>query len=199
MQLDHFPTRKSGNDGVYATFYIDAVRQGFKSEEAGRDIWEDREFIRIFVGGDNKNIIEREAHVGDQQRFPQEYRLFKEGLKDVEQVVGTPLSQWPVMTPSTIRMLNAQNIFVVEQLRDMSDTAIQAVGMGARELKLKAGAYLEHAKDSSAATRLAAENQRLLDEVTELKRQVAEIAARVPVARDDEQERRGPGRPRKAA
>lgn len=184
MSFD-FPRRdvRGGDTGILAEFYIEAVELTFKSEQTGKPEFEDREFIRILVAGDAKNEVRRLAMAEDKQRFAEQYRAFKNGVQDIAQS-GTPLSAWPAMTPAVIRTFNAVNIFTVEQLAGVSDTAIQSGPLGLREWALKAKGYLEHASDTAAATRLAADNARKDEQIADLQRQISELARRVPVADD---------------
>ena len=182
------------NAGIYAQFSIEAVNQPFKSTEAGRPIFEDREFVRIVVAGDKNSEVYREATEYDKERFHEVYDRFKKGLKGREQITGTPLSQWPILRPSQIKELEAIEIYTVEGLANLSDTMKQNLGMGAHELVAQAKAYLDAANDGAAGAKLAAENSALRDDIADLKRQLSEINDRFA-----QEERRGPGRPPKAA
>lgn len=77
----------------------------------------------------------------------------------------------------------------------LSDTMKQNIGMGAHELVAAAKAFLESSKDSGVASALAAENERLKSDMSILKEQVSTLASRLEAY----EERRGPGRPPKAA
>lgn len=178
----------NNNPGIYAQFTLEPVEQAFKSQAAGRPIFEDREFIRIVIAGDKNSEVYREATENDKERFHEIYRRFKDGMKDREQIIGTPLSQWPLLKPSQIREFEAINIFTVEQLAALSDTMKQNIGMGANELVAAAKAFLESSKDSSMAGALAAENERLKSDMEALKLQVQELASRL-----EEQDKRKAG------
>lgn len=176
--------------GLHVEFYIEAVKQEFKSQEAGRPIFADTEFVRIHIPGDKNYSVEREASAADKERFALEYARFKNGIKEEEQAVGTPLKHWPAMTRSMAKEFASFNVHTVEQLAIMSDTAKQAFGMGALEWSRKAQAFLDVAGNSAAAEKYAAENESLKRDLAALQAQLAEISAKV-------EEKRGPGRPRK--
>ncbi|MBB3355307.1 hypothetical protein FHT70_005268 [Rhizobium sp. BK049] len=188
----------SDNPGIYAAFSLEPVEQSFKSKEAGRPIFEDREFVRIIIAGDKNTEVYREATEADKERFHEPYARFKRGLDEREQIVGTPLSQWTLLKPSQVRELEAIKIYSVEQLAALSDTMKQNLGMGAHELVAAARAFLESARNNSVASSLAAENERLRNDVERLQQQVQALADRLE---DSERgnERRSPGRPPKAA
>jgi len=181
---------------VIPFFYLDAVEMTFKSEQEGRPIFEDREFVRIIIAGDSKTEHVREVTREDKERWHEQYKRFKNGLAEREQMVGTPLKEWPQLRPSEIRMWEAMNTFTVEQIANASDTALQAFGMGARETQVKARAWLAKAADVAATTSVAAENDRLKEQIAALQATVKELAARIPEGDDP---KRGPGRPRREA
>ncbi|HWU63573.1 MAG TPA: hypothetical protein VN112_16260 [Ensifer sp.] len=178
--------------GVIARFFVEAEEVKFKSEQAGRPIFEDKEKILILIPGQKSEFVGEvtEAHKG---RFPEEYSRFKQGLKDREQMVGTPLKEFPELKPYQIKELEALNVFTIEHLASLSDTAKQSLGMGAHELSRKATAYLERAENASSVTKYVAENEHLKSEVESLKEQIRELASRL----EGDQVKRGPGRPPK--
>jgi hypothetical protein len=176
--------------GLHVEFYIDSKLMGFLSEQAGRPIHQDAEFVKIMIPGDAKTMHEREATDQDRDRFPLEYARFKNGMKEEMQAVGTPLKAWPAMSRSLVKDFAHFNVHTVEQLAGMSDTAMQAFGMGAREYSTKAKAFLALAENSAAAEKYAVENEALKQQIADLTRQFAELSAKV------DPEKRGPGRPR---
>jgi hypothetical protein len=184
--------------GIYAAFTIEPVEMTFLSEQAGRPIFEDREFVRIVIAGDKHSEVYREATEFDKERFHEPYSRFKRGLGEHEQIVGTPLSQWAVMKVSQVKEYNAINIHTVEQLASLSDTMKQKLGMGANEIVAAAKAYLATAQDGAAASHFAAENERLKADIERLNSQMQMLANRLE-EQDNHAERRGPGRPPKAA
>lgn len=177
-------SRPNGNEGIIAVFSIEPVQNNFKTEEAGRPVFEDKEFVRKIVIGDNKNEVFREATEQDRLDFPAEYERFKAGMKEYEQQVGTPLKEWPAMTPALVRNFAVVNVFTVEQLEQMTDIACQNFGMGGREWRERAREYL---------ARAAGQNS----EIEALRQRVAELEELLTTP--DEPARRGPGRPRKEA
>ena len=177
--------------GLHVEFYIEAVKQEFKSEQAGRPIYEDTEFVKILIPGDKNYCAERVATQADKDRFALEYARFKNGLKEEEQAIGTPLKHWPAMTRAMAKEFAAVNVHTVEQLASLSDTAKQAFGMGALEWSRKAQAMLDAAAGSAGAEKYAAENEALKQRIADMEKQFAELSAKV------DGEKRGPGRPRK--
>ena len=173
---DQFPQRsvQGGDTGLFAEFFTEAVQNNFKSAEAGRPIFEDRTYVRIVIAGDQKTEVVREASDADKQRFAREFNAFSLQAEGIAQA-GTPLKEWPPLTPAMVRNFNAHKVYTVEQLSTLSDGQIQNVGMGAREWRGKAQAFLESASNGAAATAIAAENERLKADLAGLQAQVAEL------------------------
>lgn len=178
--------------GLHVEFYIESVKQNFLSEQEGRPIYKDTEFVKIMIPGDKNYSAEREATQHDKERFALEYARFKNGMKEEEQATGTPLKHWPAISRSMAKEFAAFNVYTVEQLAGMSDTAKQAFGMGANEWSRKAQAMLDKAAGSAAVEKYAAENEALKQRIADMEKQFAELSSRI------EPEKRGPGRPRRA-
>lgn len=84
------------------------------------------------------------------------------------EIVGTPITMWPAITPATARNLQVVGIESVEQLADASDAQLQNIGMGGRDLKAKAEAFCKMADDSDHTLRLAKENEDMKDKMLRL-------------------------------
>jgi hypothetical protein len=176
--------------GLLVRFYTDAVHLPARSEKEGRPMFEDREFVQIIPIGDTKTIVVREVTKNDQERFPEEYAMFKKG--ETMRPTGTLLSEWPLMRPAHVKMLEYLNIFTVEQLAEIDDLAKQRIGMGAGQLVTQAKAFLAKARDSAIPQALAAENERMKDQIGQLTEQMAKMAQMIE---QQEPQKRGPGRP----
>lgn len=163
------------NSNLFVEFYEDALEIPFKSKDAGRPIYEQREFVRIMVPGDSTNIIEVLATDQHKQDFPRQYDRFKKGQAAV--IEGTPLTMWPVVNKSQVKECAYHEIQSVEQLAAASDSICVRMGMGYTELRNKARAWLEAAKDAALVTKQAADNDRLKGEIEMLKEQIAQLAA----------------------
>jgi nucleotidyltransferase/DNA polymerase involved in DNA repair len=150
---------------LHAQFYKHAELNAFKSREQGRKIFEEKVYIRILIPANRLNIIEREASDMDKQRFRRQWEAF---LKGAEQLVsGTPLSEIPGITKSQELELRSLKVETAEQLAGIADSTVQLLGTGGPELKRRAQVYL--------ATRSG--NEKLVEELNEVKRQLAELVA----------------------
>jgi hypothetical protein len=180
MQFSSVPTRSSEdpNKGIYAEFFLEPVKLGFRSEQEGRPIYEDREHVRIIIAGDNKTEVVREARDEDKERFSRAYQAFKQGAERVAQD-GTPLKEWPEMTPAIIKELAHYNIYTVDALASLTDSQLQNIGPGGRVWRDKAQAFLTFAKDVSLPTRLVAESDRLKGEIERRDTTISEMAREI--------------------
>lgn len=161
-------------NGLLVRFRYEPQHMAFESQKQGHPIYQDIEVVEIIPIGDNKTVVVREVTEEDRSRFPDEYKRFKDGVGG-HLTKGTPLEQWPFMRPAQIKMLQFYNCFSVEDLAGLSDTSIQAMGPGTRDLVKQAMAYLEKAKDGSAITRIHQENDDLRDQVKLLTQQVTNL------------------------
>lgn len=162
------------SNSIFPIFQTQAIQHNGKSEEAGRPIFEDREFVEIHIAGDNKSVVVKKVDDAIIGRWPEQYKAFK---ADKEAPLdGTPINEWPAITVSKAAELRAINIKTVESLAELKDTGIQRIGMGGRELVKKAQAFLKASKSTAAAQKFAAENVKLHDEIDMLKAQIKELA-----------------------
>lgn len=144
--------------GVYPRFYVVPKQDEAKSVEAGRPIFTDREYVEIFCVGNENNIVRRPVTDIDRRRFRSAYALFKAG--DTEQLVGTPLTEIPWLTRSQVEEFAYLKIKTVEALAELND-AVCTNNPGTFELKRKAGAWLQKAKEAAPFTALHKENEDL--------------------------------------
>jgi hypothetical protein len=180
--------------GLIAQFFIEGVHMKAASEEAGRPIFEDREFVKIIPIGDNKTVVTKAVNDEVKQRFPEEYAVFKKGVEQT--FSGTPLHQWPAILPAQIKLFNHFNVYTVDQLSDLDDIAMSKIGPGTRDMVQKAKAFLAKAANTAEAQKFAVENERMKDEIARLTSTVDQLSRHLDEKGDGEA-RRGPGRPRK--
>lgn len=157
---------------VFATIYQEAVELKAESEKAGRPIFADIPFIRITIPGDTNNIIERKLTEQDKHKYPKAWADYQRG--EAQGFTGTPLEQWPQITRAQVKESKYFECHTVEQLAGLTDSHCQKMGMGFRDLREKAKAYLGVAETTAAATAQALENERLRQEMAELRALIAE-------------------------
>lgn len=106
-------------------------------------------------------------------RFPEEwlrqikagYTAWKEGL-DMP-VEGTPLRNWPAISPAQLKNCLAIHLLSVEELANAADEAVLRLGMGGRSLQQRAKDWLklnggETGKVAAEMEKLRSENSQLL-------------------------------------
>ena len=62
---------------------------------------------------------------------------------------GTPLSTWPALSPAQVKNWAQIGIRTIEELAEANEEALSAYGMGSRDMKSRAGLFLENAKSDS--------------------------------------------------
>ena len=113
----------------------------------------------------------------DNQRFGTQYTAFKGGSG--QNLSGTPLAEWAMISRSQVKELEHFNCRTVEQLASMADTAVQNF-TGISNLRTLAKRYIEDAKEGSALTKMQSElderDNRLNSMEATLKEMQAELA-----------------------
>lgn len=175
-------------------FGLVAVEDDTASAKAGHPIFKEIEYFKAAVPGDRQSLYCQPATDSHKQRFPRAYEAFRQ--RNLTPVQGMPIEQWPQITRSLAMTLRAMHIQTIEALAEVNDNHLGAMGQQGRELRAKAKAFVAQAKDSAAATAIAAENEGLKNELAESRRMIADLAARLQTIEDGEP-KRGPGRPRK--
>jgi len=157
---------------LYVTFYVRPIKNAFRSEQEGRPIFEEREYIKIIVPGDSKTTVDCPVTDEFRGRFEKQYEKFKKGL--AQAVEGTPLEMWPQMTVGLCAELKAMNISTVDQLAALDDSKAQKI-MGSHELRRKAQLFLSAAKGEAENNKITAELQKRDDEIALLKMQMQQL------------------------
>jgi len=172
---------------LHVEFFTEPVENKRESINAGRPIFEDRDFVRVKIAGDPKNTLVAPADaecardrstnepITYRDRFPEHYRYFSDHKSNP--ILGTPLGEVSWLPASKVAELKALNIMTVEALAGLDGTALQRLGMGGRELKNQAEAWLDRAAGSVDAGKFAAELSVRDAEIEQLKRDIAELRA----------------------
>lgn len=156
-----------------------------ESEAAGRPVYKDVVMVEVIQPGE-KEPVRQLANDFHKARFAKQWDNFQKG--NAETHTGTPLDLLFLNEPGTILNLNSFNIFTVEQLANITDTAITSIPMG-RQLADRAKAYV------STATGGAMFHQ-MQTQIAELQRKLEDQAAQL-ANKPGAPVRRGPGRPPK--
>lgn len=163
-------------------FYTKAVEQPFESIKAGRPIFKDVDFVMVFTPGNQLNIIDTVARTDHIARFPQQWAAYKAGRDgDQRELVGTPVSVWPLLTAAQAEEFKAMKFFTVEQIANSSDLQLQALGMvgGANPhtIRDRAKAYLQAAAGTALPQAQVTENAELRAQMQAMKDELAALRA----------------------
>jgi len=172
--------RPDNDSLITPVFKTIAVLNEAETKKAGRPIYEDVEMVEVRIAADRNYIPTFPAlsmwkkvdgkPVSYAERWAAQYRAFKEGHQ--QRASGTPLEELPFLTNAKRAELRALSIYSAETLAALDGKNLKTLGIGGRELKDQAQAYLDNAKGSADVTRLAADNASLHAQVEEMRRQM---------------------------
>ena len=152
-------------------FYKRPVQQEQESLAAGRPIFKEFDFVHICVAGDSLTEIDTYALSSHKQRFPIQWANYqnRQGANDQE-VVGTPVSEWPLVSKSQAEELRAMKFHTVEAIAGASDQQLQRMGMAAG---MSPYAFRDKAKAFLNLATTAAETDKREQEINALKEELA--------------------------
>ena len=155
------------------TFYKRSMKQEDESIAAGRPIFKEFDFVRICVPGDNLTEIDTYANESHKARFPRQWAHYQNQVGNQEQVIGTPVEQWTLISRSQAEELKGIKFRTVEDIANCSDQQLQRIGMIAgmspHSFREKAKAFLNLANDSAEVAQREAELQALKEENAKIK------------------------------
>lgn len=129
---------------------------GLPNPDGGQISYKDEDFVTITQTGGKDKV---EKVVGDwlnncrvnvqADRMPREwlqqyemgYQMWKQ--QQVAPINGTPVRNWPLLTPAEVENLTKLNVLAVEDLATANEQTLAAIGMGGRALKQKALDWLQ--------------------------------------------------------
>jgi len=167
-------SRYAMDDKLYVEFSREPVLHPAKSRDAGRAVYEERDFVKIHVPGDKTTVCVEPMHEINVQRFRARYEKWKAG--QAEAVVGTPLSAMPQMTPAKVEEYKFFKIVTVEQLADANDQLGQKF-MSFQSDKQAAKRFIEATKGNAPIEAMNVELQKRDAEIENLKTMVEALQA----------------------
>lgn len=162
-----------GDARLFVKFYMGNRENVLKSAEAGHPVFDDVPFVRIIVPGDKNTVIDTPVRDEHKARFPQVWERFQQSNGNGESLSGMPIREWSAVTRGQCEELAYLNIHTVEQLSAVSDSNGAKI-MNFHELRRKALAYLEQAKDSAFTQKVIAENGKMQEQIAFLTQQIKE-------------------------
>jgi hypothetical protein len=177
------PSDTQGADSrLQVRFYKKSVQQEQESIDAGRPIFKDFDFVQICVAGDTLTEIDTYALPSHKTRFPIQYANYmnRQGAHD-EELVGTPIAEWPLVSKSQAEELRAIKFQTVESIANASDQQLQRMGMIAGmspyAFRDKAKAFLNLATSSAETDKREHEINALKEELAKKELETAKIKA----------------------
>lgn len=146
----------------YIRFETRAMERYKLATEGGELYYIDKDFALVTPHGSKDTVekelpewfnhLEGEVRQGRMERewlaaYRESYRIWKESGE--VPVIGTPIKNWPIATPSEVKNLNNVGIRAVEDLANANEEVIARLGMGARGLKQKAVDWVQSNTDQA--------------------------------------------------
>lgn len=177
---------------VLAFFRRSSKRDNFASQQAGYPIEKGIDVIEIRQYGEKDSTI-REVTPADQVRFPQQWAAYQQKREQVQD--GTPLDMLFPKNPEVVATLKANNVHTIQALAAVPDsTTLNFIG----EYRSKAKAFIDGIDKGKGFHALEKKLEDAELRNMELEDRLKALEAKLRSRDDDEDEpRRGPGRPRK--
>jgi hypothetical protein len=152
-------------------FYKRAVQQEAETLAAGRPIYKEFDFVHICVAGDALTEIDTYVLANHKTRFPIQWANYMNRVgADDQEIVGTPLSEWPLVSKSQAEELRGMKFQTVEAVAGASDAQLQRIGMAAG---MSPYAFRDKAKAFLNLATNAAETDKRESEISALKEELA--------------------------
>jgi hypothetical protein len=174
--------QNNADNRLQVRFYKRSVHQEQESMDAGRPIFKDFDFVQICVAGDSLTEIDTYALASHKTRFPIQWANYmnRQGAND-EEVVGTPVAEWPLVSKSQAEELRAMKFQTVESIASASDQQLQRMGMAAGmspyAFRDKAKAFLNLATNAAETDKREQEINALKEELAKKELETAKIKA----------------------
>lgn len=157
--------KANADAALMVEFYSKPMKNEFESEQQGRPIYIDVDYIKIMNPGDTTSEIHQAVRDDHKARFPLHWAHYKNVHGDDKKEIGTPLTQWSLLSPAQCEELRALKFRTVESIAYASDAQIDKVGMaggmGAHAFRERAKRYLMAATDDALANKQAEELAKL--------------------------------------
>jgi hypothetical protein len=162
-------------------FYKRAMKLENESNEAGRPIFKDYDFVRIMVAGDTLTEIDTYARDSHKQRFPKQWLQYQATQDSSSEMIGTPVEEWTLISQSQAQELRGIKFMTVESIANASDLQLQRIGMIAgmspHAFRDKARTFLNLAEETAEATKRTEEINQLKQELAKKDEETAKIKA----------------------
>ena len=187
---------KGADARLAVRFYTKPVQNEFETNRQARPIFADCDYVEIFVPGDNLSILNQPVREDHKTRFPLQWAHYQNKHGGDTKEIGTPLSQWSLLSPAQVEELRALKFYTVENIANASDSSLQRInmiaGMSPFSFRDRAARFLKSASEESLANLDNERIKALEAENAEMKSKLDSILANMQTT-----ERKKPGRPKK--
>lgn len=188
-----------GDDGSALRFYWDTERNEGRSLEFGRPVYNKVLYLEVISPGQSQSSpvlwLRREFDTETEQkpqenlaiieRYPTAYAAFMAG-DDNKDLNGTPIEQWPAIDVAMAESMKASRIYTVEALAALPDEKLRVLGMGGRDLRARAQAYIDAASGNAGNEAMAAQLSQLGEELDRVKAQLAAVKPDADLVKENE-------------
>jgi len=173
---------QNADSRLQVRFYKRAIKQEQESMDAGRPIYKEFDFVHICVAGDSLTEIDTYALANHKVRFPIQWAHYQNRVgADDQEVVGTPVSEWPIVSKSQAEELRALKFHTVESIAGASDAHLQRMGMAAGmspyAFRDKAKAFLNLATNAAETDKRETEINALKEELAKKEQETVKMKA----------------------
>jgi|DEB0MinimDraft_6_1074348.scaffolds.fasta_scaffold77639_2 hypothetical protein len=152
-------------DTAKALFFYKTVINKGATDREGHVVTSEQEWVKIIVPGDDKSEVVRRVSDEDRSRWPEGYARFA-AKRDQDKIEGTRIREWPYLTRDWVAKLEFLKVHTVEEVANASDTLLEKLGPGARDLKARAADFLRPADKNEQAWRQEKKDlQRQIDQL----------------------------------
>lgn len=159
---------------AHIRFEVRAIENSQKTTEKGYKCYDDIDFAIMLVPGDRffefeqivtPEVLTRWGNYQETRYRVDAYKAWKAG--QAAPLNGTPLKEWPVISPSELRQLEMMHVFTVEDLADLSEEGIRRYGIGAQKLKQKAQSWIAAGQDKGKIVEQVAQQDHIISNMME--------------------------------
>ncbi len=178
-----FHKPRAGDERLAVRFFRKAKQDAVASQEAGRPIFKEVDYMQVMIPGDRNSSVVRPVAPGDKARFAKQYEHWKTTQSN-DIVVGTPLEAWGVLSLAQTEEFRYFGIRTIEHMADLRDDVAQKIP-GAQQLKQRAAQFVQLAKDEAPMKKMEAELGKRDNEIETLRQAIADQAAQLKDLRDN--------------
>jgi hypothetical protein len=165
---------REGDKRLAIRFFTKARQDMEASQEAGRPIFKEVDYIQVMLPGDRTQVNIRPVMPGDKVRWARQYEHWK-STKNNDVVEGTPLEAWNILSLAQIEEYRYFGVRTIEHMAELRDDIVGRI-TGATSLKQKAQAFLALAKDEAPLKKVQAELDKRDNDIAALKAAIEDQA-----------------------